>query len=94
MEMPKVKICNVTDCAYNIENACHTPAITIGNEATPRCDTFCHSAMHGGDASCCATVGACKVASCTHNSALECQATEISVGYKENEPMCTTFKAR
>lgn len=94
MEMPKVKMCEVTDCAYNIEKACHTAAITIGDEATPRCDTFCHSTMHGGEASCCAKVGACKVATCTHNSALECQASEISVGYQQNEPMCMTFMAR
>ncbi|MBE0536302.1 MAG: DUF1540 domain-containing protein [Phycisphaerae bacterium] len=94
MEVALVQKCDVTDCAYNIDRACHTPAITIGDETQPRCDTFCNSASHGGDPQLTATVGACKVEKCTYNKSLECQASDISVGYKSDEPMCMTFKAR
>ncbi len=90
----QVQRCDVTDCAYNIDNSCHTPAITVGDETTPRCDTFCHSSTHGGDPSRTATVGACKVEQCAYNQSLECQAQSISVGYQSDEPMCTTYKAR
>jgi hypothetical protein len=94
MKVAQVQKCDVTDCAYNIDNACHTPAITIGDAAMPRCDTFCQSAMHGGDVGCMAGVGACKVERCAYNESLECQASGISVGYQSDEPMCMTFKAR
>ncbi len=94
MQMSKVMKCDVEDCAYNTEHGCHTPAITIGDEANPHCDTFCKSGMHGGEASCQASVGACKVSCCTYNSELECQSPSISVGYQGQEPSCTTYKAR
>jgi len=94
MELAQVQKCNVTDCAYNVDNACCTPAITVGDETTPRCDTFCHSASHGGEPGLTAKVGACKVAQCIYNESLECQASGISVGYQSDEPMCTTYKAR
>jgi len=94
MEMPKVTKCEVNECAYNVNNVCHAIAITIGGDTCPRCDTFCGFLMEakGGDTGCIACVGACKVSSCIYNVALECQAPEISVGYKEQEPECLTFQ--
>lgn len=94
MEMPKVAECVVSDCAYNVEDCCHAIAITIGDGVHPRCDTFCHSVMKGGDITCMAGVGACKVSSCMYNESFECGASEISVGYEEQEPDCLTFKSR
>jgi hypothetical protein len=94
MEMSKVKKCEVNDCAYNMNNTCHAMAITIGDSTHPRCDTFCLSMIKGGDYALIAGVGACKVASCLHNTALECRATEISVGYMQDEPDCLTFRQR
>jgi len=94
MKMSRVERCDITDCAYNMDNTCHTIAITIGDTAHPRCDTFCQSTMKGGDMSCFANVGACKVSACSFNSGLECQASEISVGYKEQEPDCLTFQQK
>ena len=91
--MSKVIKCDVTDCAYNVDNCCHTIAITVGDESNPRCDTFCQSTMKGGDADCTAGVGACKVSACTYNDNLECGAQEISIGYKGQEPDCLTFQA-
>ena len=94
MEMSKVSKCDVTDCAYNMNDACHAMAITIGDTVTPRCDTFCQSTIAGGDAGCFASVGACKVFGCTYNRHLECQAPEICVGYKGTEPDCLTFQEK
>ena len=50
MEMPKVRKCEVADCAYNMDSTCHAMAITVGDGMRPRCDTFCQSVMKGGDA--------------------------------------------
>jgi len=94
MEMPKVVRCEVNDCAYNTDNCCHALAITVGDEVHPRCDTFCHSMMKGGDRGAIAGVGACKVYSCMYNNGLECNSPEICVGYKGQEPDCLTFRTR
>lgn len=91
MEMPKVTKCDVNDCAYNMDSNCHAMAITIGDSMDPRCDTFCQSMAKGGDSGSIAGVGACKVASCMYNTGLECQATEICVGYKGQDVDCLTF---
>jgi hypothetical protein len=37
----KVERCEVSRCAYNLDNQCHAIAITVGGDAAhPRCDTF------------------------------------------------------
>jgi len=94
MEMSMVMKCEVDDCAYNMDNCCHTIAITIGDSMHPRCDTFCQSTMKGGDISKTAGVGACKVLSCKYNTRFECQAPGISVGYYGQDPDCLTFESR
>ncbi len=48
MKMPQVTECEMSECAYNKDNACHAMAITIGDGAHPRCDTFFRSAGRGG----------------------------------------------
>jgi len=93
MKMAKVIKCEVTDCVYNMDNLCHTPAITIGDGNSPRCDTFFHYTMKGGDAAELAGVGACKVSQCQFNKKFECQAPQISVGYCDREPDCLTFES-
>ena len=94
MEMSMVMKCEVDDCAYNMDNCCHTTAITIGDSMHPGCDTFCLSTIKGGDISKMAGVGACKVSACKYNTRLECQAQGISVGYYGQDPDCLTFKLR
>ena len=94
MEMSKVMKCEVSDCAYNMDDCCHTMAITIGDSINPRCDTFCQASIKGGEAGCATGVGACKISSCVYNSNLECGAPGISVGYKQREPDCLTFQAK
>jgi len=92
MEMTRVMKCEIVNCAYNMESCCQTMAITVGDGAHPKCDTFCISSVKGGQAGCSTGVGACKVASCMYNSDLECRAPGISVGYKADEPDCLTFQ--
>ena len=94
MEMSMVMKCEVSDCAYNMDDCCHTMAITIGDSMCPMCDTFCPSAMKGGDPDTTAGVGACKISACMYNNNLECEAPGISIGYKEQEPDCMTFRTR
>ncbi len=94
MEMSIVTICEVDDCAYNMDSHCHTKAITIGDGTNPKCDTFCRSARKGGEAETIAGVGACKVSVCAYNANLECLAPGITVGYSEQEPDCMTFEMR
>jgi len=97
--MAKVTKCDVNDCVYNNNNACHTLGITVGDGCSPegsssKCDTFCGSTMEGGNAANIAGVGACKVMSCIHNTMLECMSPGINVGYREQTPYCLTFRAK
>lgn len=87
--------CDVTDCAYNKHNSCHTLAITVGGpEACPQCDTFVSGNQSAGIIDMIAGVGACKVSTCSFNESLECNADSITVGQHQNHPDCITFKAR
>ncbi len=94
MTMSRVTRCEVSECAYNMDDVCHAKAITIGDTIYPKCDTYCASMVKGGDDDCVAGVGACKVASCIYNSDLECESPEICVGYEEDEADCLTFESR
>lgn len=96
MKMSKVKGCNVSECAYNLNNHCHAMAITIGDDDHPRCDTFCSTCTGQVDEECLASVGACKVSSCQFNEGLECTADEISVGFdsEKNEVDCLSYQKR
>jgi hypothetical protein len=93
--MTSITACDVTDCAYNKHNSCHTLAITVGGpEECPRCDTYVGGAPAGGILDMRGGVGACKVSNCTHNAALECSAGKITIGRHMDHPDCRTFKAR
>lgn len=95
MKMTRVKRCEASECAYNADNQCHTLAITVGHDAAhPMCDTFCTSSVKGGDGNIKAGVGACKVSSCSFNTALECHSPEVQIGRQGNEVDCLTFKMR
>ena len=49
-EMVRITSCNVTECAYNKHNACHTLAITVGgpSDPCPSCDTYLSTSQKGG----------------------------------------------
>ncbi len=94
-EMARIAECDVTDCAYNKHNSCHTLAITVGGpEDCPHCDTYVNSVHTGGILDMKGGVGACKVKSCSHNESLECGASTIKVGWHQNHPDCKTFHAK
>ncbi len=88
----KVERCEISQCAYNLNNQCHALAITVGGDAShPQCDTFFGSSEKGGLKSKVARVGACKVSACMFNKSLECSSPDIMVGYKQDEVDCLTF---
>jgi hypothetical protein len=94
LEMPAVLTCDVSECAYNVEAACHARAITIGDGVHPGCDTFLRGSArhtHRGEN---AGVGACKVTGCRHNDDFECTAVSIGVGMERGSVNCMTFEAR
>ncbi len=94
MEMPKVRQCDVVECAYNANRQCHAIAITVGNATHPRCDTICICEESQVNLNNTAGVGACKTIACNFNRGLECSQSEISVGYCQNEVDCLTFQPR
>lgn len=94
LEMPAVQTCDVRECVYNVEAACHARAITIGDGVHPGCDTFLKGSAghtHRGQK---AGVGACKVTGCRHNDDFECTADSIGVGMAQGSVNCMTFDAR
>lgn len=94
VEMPAVNECSVSECAYNLNKACHARAITVGDGIHPGCDTYLGSAGHIRDKGISAGVGACKVTGCSHNDDYECAASSIDVGFEGTEIHCLTFSPR
>jgi hypothetical protein len=95
MKMAMIKECQAQDCSYNSERICHAMAITVGHgEQHPACDTFYKSQTPGGEKDIRAGVGACKMDSCHYNQKLECHASSIKVGYRDQEADCLTYKQR
>lgn len=94
--MVKISSCNVTQCAYNRHNACHTLAITVGGpeDICPNCDTFMQGSQKGGIMDVQGGIGACKVENCSFNQSLECSAPSVDVGMHESHPDCFTYKPR
>ena len=93
MKMSPVQDCSASDCAFNKNQVCHALAINIGGPSgIPYCDTYTSSDEEGGDAEAHAGVGACKVAACEYNTHLECTASTIEVGFKQNKVACLTFE--
>ena len=91
IDMPVVSNCEVTECAYNVENRCHARAITVGDGIHPGCDTFLDASQHTRNKQQMAGVGACKVASCIHNDDFECVAEQIDVGRSGGSINCLTY---
>jgi hypothetical protein len=91
IELPQVRACAVTQCAYNRQDSCHARAITVGDSVTPDCDTFFPAGPPVTDTSILGGVGACKVTRCKFNRDLECTAEDIQVGYAGSNARCLTF---
>ena len=89
-DMPEVKNCAATQCAYNADDACHARAITIGAGSEPDCDTFFGNSSHTQSERT-AGVGACKMTDCKHNDDFECGADSIQVGPSGSSINCLTY---
>lgn len=94
VEMPNVAECQVSECAYNRDQACHARAITVGDGVKPGCDTYYKTGSHVRKATELAGVGACKVSGCQYNDDFECQAANIQVGFVGDSVDCLTFASR
>ncbi len=92
MEMIQITGCNMSACAYNKENRCHTPGITVGPHA--ECNTFSHASARGGFDEVNGGVGACLAAGCKFNNRLECKAPNIDVTTHDRHPDCETFQPK
>lgn len=94
LDMPLVAQCEVSDCAYNVDDGCHARAITVGDGMHPGCDTYFDSNDHTRSNGTRAGVGACKVSGCKFNDDYECSASNIDVGYGAEDVECLTFTPR
>ena len=94
MEMPVIRSCDATTCAYNDDQQCHALAITVGDGDRARCDTYWERSPDGGDPAQAGRVGACRAVDCQHNERLECTATGVTVGENGGTVDCLTFDPR
>lgn len=96
MELPIITKCVVDACAYNRDETCHAPAITVGDThaMVAHCDTFFVAPAKGGDPSETGRVGACKTSDCTHNENFTCHARSITVGFQLNGVDCLTYQQK
>ncbi len=92
MQMSGISPCNVKNCAYNMDNNCHTPVITVGPHA--ECNTFNQGSRKNGWKDVKGSVGACLASDCRFNEMLECVAPAIHVINHSEHADCKTFEAR
>ncbi|MDP2730386.1 MAG: DUF1540 domain-containing protein [Dehalococcoidales bacterium] len=92
MDMTRILECNMSACAYNMTNRCHTPGINVGSHA--ECNTYTHASGKGGVPEANAGVGACLAADCKFNEQLECRASNIDVASHNRHADCETYQVR
>jgi len=92
MEMSKIAMCNVSSCAYNMENLCHTLGITVGSHA--ECNTYNHGSRKGGFSDVNGGIGACLASECKFNDQLECRAPNVNIAGHDLHADCNTFEPR
>lgn len=94
MDMPRVVKCEDWECAYNLDATCHALAITVSDGMHPKCLTYWNSEKKGGDIDAIAGVGACRECNCVYNNRLECQASQVQIGQRQNLYDCLTFSRK
>lgn len=92
-QLPKISKCSVTQCSYNMNFQCHTPAITVGSDHAA-CDSYIDLMDKGGFTNVTGSVGACHESDCLFNKSLECSAPGIEVGQHKGHADCLTFNSR
>lgn len=94
VDMPPIRSCDASQCAFNAGDMCHARAITVGDGETPHCDTYFRHDPHVRDVHRTAGVGACKVSQCVYNDDYECIADAVDVGSRNGEVYCLSFRAK
>ena len=92
MDMTQILKCNMSTCAYNVNDICHTPGINVGPHA--ECNTYTHGSSKGGFLESNGGIGACVASECKFNEQLECKASSINVSSHDMHADCETFQAR
>lgn len=92
MNMTGISKCNMSTCAYNLGDACHTPGITVGPHG--ECNTYVHASRRGGFPEVCGGIGACMTSSCKFNTKLECQAEEVTIATDDKHADCKTYQPK
>ena len=92
MKMVTISKCNVSTCAYNKGESCHTLGITVGPHA--ECNTYVHASSRGGFPGIQGGIGACLTSNCKFNDKLECQAAEVVVAVDDKHGDCQTFQMK
>ena len=92
MDMVQILKCNMSTCAYNMYDVCHTPGINVGPHA--ECNTYTHGGSGGGFQEVKGGIGACFASNCTFNDQLECGAMDINVASHDRHADCEIFQAR
>ena len=92
MDMTQILACNMSTCAYNMNDLCHTPGINVGPHA--ECGTYTHGSSEGGFQEVKGGIGACLTSNCKFNDRLECGASNINVASHDRHADCETFQAR
>ncbi len=87
----QVSSCTTTACAFNNEG-CTAFAITVGGADTAACDTFTTLDLRAGLSDAHGQVGACQRLDCSHNEALMCTASGISI--TGDTATCADYSAR
>ena len=90
MEMSRIERCNMFTCAYNTDDVCHTPGITVGPHA--ECNTYVHASPLSGFPETNGGIGACLASNCKFNKNLECVAPSVDVTDHERHADCATFE--
>ncbi len=92
MDISRIANCNMSSCSYNMNNQCHTPAISVGPHAM--CNTFYMAKSRGGFNDTMGGIGACVASNCKFNDRLECKASNVNIGAHDAHADCQTFGAR
>ncbi len=92
MDITPIMACNMSICAYNMNNVCHTPGINVGAHA--ECNTYTHGSSKAGFQEITGGIGACLASECQFNEQLECRASSINVTSHDRHADCEKFQAK
>jgi hypothetical protein len=92
MEMTGIGKCDMSNCAYNMSDMCHTLGITVGSHA--ECNTYTHRSEQGGFMEVEGGIGACMASDCSYNKSLECTASGVEISNHQRHADCQTYNPK